>query len=397
MSGNTPPKSNKFLDSPDRGPAWFFHGRQEELNRFSRVLRYARQERKGTMFLLQGAPGAGKTALLHECKKRAVYSGWGVAHIGPRALGKRSELAADLGKSYVTMKSRNVGIDGQVGYSGWLAGFVRGAWGLTLEYGGRSEGEILRSVAKRRGLVLILDEAQDLQETGKISIEMHDAIRTTLRQIHNGDIGAPVVLLAGGLGSTARVLESFGISRFDRRFVHQLGSLSTDEGRSVLTDWLVNAGGIPADHENLPKWIDTLVAECHDWPQHLVVYAQAAGEWLAANGHEMGLSVPQEVLAAGKKTREEYYLERISKLSRAETMVLANLLTEKEQDPYLTKVEIIEAYSRDLPSEQSTEIFQGLLHKGVVAEDPKQHLMVPVPSMRSWLVREFADASPGIS
>ena len=50
----------------DRGPAKYFHGRREILSSFHELLLHANQNRGGTTFLIQGAPGAGKTALLAE-------------------------------------------------------------------------------------------------------------------------------------------------------------------------------------------------------------------------------------------------------------------------------------------------------------------------------------------
>ena len=41
------------------------------------------QSEMGTTFLIQGAPGAGKTALFAECEKQAKGEGWRVARLGP--------------------------------------------------------------------------------------------------------------------------------------------------------------------------------------------------------------------------------------------------------------------------------------------------------------------------
>ena len=51
----------------DRGPAKYFHGRKQILHDFNELVERATQADSGTTFLIQGAPGAGKTALLYEC------------------------------------------------------------------------------------------------------------------------------------------------------------------------------------------------------------------------------------------------------------------------------------------------------------------------------------------
>ncbi len=55
----------------DRGPAKYFHGRKQVLSDFNELMERAVQAKSGTTFLIQGAPGAGKSALLEECKNRA--------------------------------------------------------------------------------------------------------------------------------------------------------------------------------------------------------------------------------------------------------------------------------------------------------------------------------------
>ena len=67
----------------DRSPARYFHGRKQILHDFKELLVHAAQAKSGTTFLIQGAPGAGKTALLHECEKLALTAKWKTANIDP--------------------------------------------------------------------------------------------------------------------------------------------------------------------------------------------------------------------------------------------------------------------------------------------------------------------------
>jgi len=56
----------------DRGHARYFHGRKTILADFSNILHLAVHkdyEHNGTIFLIQGAPGVGKTALLYKCSE----------------------------------------------------------------------------------------------------------------------------------------------------------------------------------------------------------------------------------------------------------------------------------------------------------------------------------------
>ena len=59
----------------DRGEAKYFHGRTQILEDFRKLVERSDRAKSGTTFLIQGAPGAGKTALLAECAKQAKRKG----------------------------------------------------------------------------------------------------------------------------------------------------------------------------------------------------------------------------------------------------------------------------------------------------------------------------------
>ena len=82
----------------DRGPAKYFHGRKRILHDFKELLVRAEQTKSGTTFLIQGAPGAGKTALLHECEKLARSAKWKTTNIDPTALWEPEILRHSLSR-----------------------------------------------------------------------------------------------------------------------------------------------------------------------------------------------------------------------------------------------------------------------------------------------------------
>ena len=64
-----PPPSTEIAD--DRGETKYFHGREKEVGGFLKKLSESKDRKTGPIFLVQGPPGVGKTALLGECRKRA--------------------------------------------------------------------------------------------------------------------------------------------------------------------------------------------------------------------------------------------------------------------------------------------------------------------------------------
>ncbi len=86
---------------PDRGPTPYFHGRTEIIDTFNRYINhYGNEQKGGTTFLIQGAPGAGKTALLDVLSSRAEEQKWEVSKISTEDLYTPASMAQSLGKSY---------------------------------------------------------------------------------------------------------------------------------------------------------------------------------------------------------------------------------------------------------------------------------------------------------
>ncbi len=71
--------------------------------------------------LIQGALGAGKTALLDVLSKRAKERGWSIAKIKPTALWTPSELRRSLGQKVRSKLPKKVQIGLQLGQAGVVA------------------------------------------------------------------------------------------------------------------------------------------------------------------------------------------------------------------------------------------------------------------------------------
>ena len=103
----------------DRGPAEYFHGRKAIIDTFNSALEVFRKKNKGTTFLIQGAPGAGKTALLDVLSTQAKSNGWEVADIAIEDLYNPASMAQSLGEAYlinseIALKAGITFIEGQV-------------------------------------------------------------------------------------------------------------------------------------------------------------------------------------------------------------------------------------------------------------------------------------------
>ncbi len=273
----------------DRGPARYFHGRTQILRDFEELVERSMQANGGTIFLIQGPPGAGKSALLYECEKMVEPIGWNITDIDPPAFWDVNELRQSLDLR------RTINVE---------AGSVRVGLPDIVEAEvstGRSPQTVKGLLQKDKDpLLLILDEAQALGKIDDLSPDQRHTATGILKAIHNGTLDRPVILLAAGLGMTSESFESFQISRFSESCFVELGSLRKKSERAVILDWLKREGGVKEDPR---KWIDAIVQETHGWPQHIVSYADSAAKQLDVDNGVMTANGLRTVMEKGRGGR----------------------------------------------------------------------------------------------
>ena len=359
----------------DRGPAAYFHGRQEIIDTFTSVLKRYRAKKGGTTFFVQGAPGAGKTALLAVLSEKAQGEKWTVATIKIKDLHNPASMAQALDKSY--------NIDKQVALS-YGVEFVGRAHVKRIQ-GSASAEDILKNFAPRRGLILVLDEAQYLGNLNDTPTEKH-LVRDTLDMIHNGGLDKPIMLLAAGLGTTESAFNSLGISRFVRDCAVGLGPLDKESERLVIRDWIVQEGGAKG---NPGPWIDAIAKETHGWPQHIISYIEPAVRYLESHDHRMTDEGLRIVLEKGNKFRINYYETRVKEFSMKQRQVIASFIPDLQQSGYLEKEKVIDVLTPKYGEEKSEKFFEDILHSGILSHKPGGVYGVPIPSMQTWLIEEY--------
>ena len=358
----------------DRGPAKYFHGRKQILHDFNELVARAIQAKSGTIFLIQGAPGAGKSALLHECAEQAKSAKWEIAKIAPVALWNPGRLRQYLGL-------KNIKIEGGSAHLG-VPGIAQAD--ISAERSPHTVETLLQ--AGKAPLLLTLDEAQTLgMENEFPANQIHNA-RSVLNAIHNGELGRSVILLAVGLGTTGEYFRSFGISRFAKRCLVELGALEKEAEREVLRDWLTKEGGAKGDPT---AWIDAIAQETQGWPQHILSYVESALEQLDADKSVMtpeGLNV---VLEAGLVSRSKYYDRRAHGFPEEVRQSLARPFRNIPLGESTTFSEIMNSLTQNYNQDKADDIFHQALEKGIIDERSGRY-SIPIPSMHDWLVSNYA-------
>ncbi len=358
----------------DRGATDYFHGRKPILKRFEDLLDKSRETSGGTIFLVQGPPGIGKTALLAECWEKAAEAGWHVAEIDPEDLWDADKLQETLG---LPPEKRTVS--------------------HTVEGGGTLDLNLVKGGAKRRKtyvvdtyratplglikkaggpLLLILDEAQHLGEDGGPPEEHRKPVRTLLKKIHNGGIGKPVILLAGGLGRTHAAFRALGISRMKENSKFDMELLEKEEERLIIRDWLKKAGEATGD---VTHWIDTITTETYQWPRHVDSYARNAARLIKDNHGQMTEDLLRSVMEEGRANRMEYYKGRLDGVDNDDILRLVKIFRNAQE--HVPQKELLEKLGEAVFSQV---VSQGVLYR------KNGFYTIPIPSLHKYLTERAA-------
>lgn len=359
----------------DRGPANYFHGRKQILDDFSKVAGRAIRTKSGTIFLIQGAPGAGKTALMYECEKLARNSGWKVFRMPARALWDPDNLRRTLGLGNIPQVT-----GGTVEIS--AGPFARG--GVIVKKASGAPLEILRS--GKHPLLLKLDEAQTLETTNAPPPEQAGTVTDVLNAIHNGEMDRPVILIAAGLGTTVDTFISLGKSRFSLECLVELGALDKEASRAVIHDWLKKEGRANGDPT---AWIDAIAQETHGWPQHILSYVEPALGRLHADDGNMTAEGLSAVLKAGRAFRSEYCERRADDFDEEHRQSFAKLLIDVPLGGSITASKIRSSLTQEYGPDEAEKLFRRALHRGILHRRRGTYV-IPIPSMHDWLVTNYS-------
>ncbi len=324
--------------------------------------------------LIQGAPGAGKTALLEEMALDAMEKRWDVVEINLDDLYNPIHMAQTLGKPYISRKQTATRVDSKL---------------LSREYikeiaGDSSVPQVLERMTPKRGVLLILDEAQRVGHFIDTPNEL--TVMATLDRFHNGKLPHPVILLAAGLGQTEEAFRMLGISRFKGGCFVELGALGKEPERAVIQDWLVKEGEAKGDST---PWIDAIAQKTHGWPQHITAYGDAAAKQIRKDDGEMtptGLEVVYEV---GESRREAYYKQCAKGISRKERCSLARLIKNVVPGKGLHREDIEVALSQEYgDSDKAKSLFKKAVERGILHSQDELY-SIPIPSMQNWLISNY--------
>ena len=406
-----------WLDRTDRvevGREAFFCGRDAEydvLRNAANILRSGRIG-GGTM-IFQGAPGAGKTALMQECMEAvrlhstpdepwvavsvhpgtlsspigvvmqlldaAIEESKRVSKITSGALAQKFGKLLELGvKLYEELSERGIGI-------------ASIAVGGKSEAGGHSDSTVSSSrifrcavpLLEEFHLVVFVDEAQNTP--------VESGTRGVLDCIHRDLQGFPLVAAFFGLSDTQEVLSKCGLSRFADERVCNLEPLSMEDTavsfRRMLDTYYIGT------EEEKAVWVNALTELSQGWPQHINRIGVAAGRVIRTHEHQLGSHLLEHALEKGIERKNDYYAGRLAAGSNPPWVYkrLALPAVKKQGDLAgilsIDEVAQLSEPARKQKEETIDEFVTNALHAGLLApvKNLPYHYRFPIPSLGDYL------------
>ena len=410
----------------DRDHPMVFAGRDPEFALFDSAIHGARHGGVGRTVVVQGVPGAGKTALLNEHANRlsARHQG-GQPPVIPVPL-RPNDLDAPPAaiieevdrqyRAFVAEDERSARLDRAV-HSARLA-----ARTLFASFTKRDFSEFRPSARApaslpialdeyvsfrvgRKGstIMLLVDEAQNLEDTKHV--------RRHLDALHGGVRGNTHMLLACfGLANTVERLRTLGLSRLATGHVRTIGPLSDKDAAQVVIETLDAAladafdcgslDHVERGHTERGRWIDeaasAILGESANFPHHLANGCRGLAEIVLSEG--VGAAPPVEALRRKcRGYRADYYNTRL--LPWESHTIALSLAFGASADEWIPATELARSLmasdNRGLPVNQATaaKVMDELRDNGYI-EERTGSCRCAIPSLRSHFKAALGDLRP---
>ena len=390
----------------DRKAAAVFVGRQDTISAIEANCRDALwsvrngENASGQTFLVQGAPGAGKSALLAHLVKRwdgrkgcpqvLVMSGNILKDVSATALAIAKKINPDKAKLF-----RQRIISGGA-TSLRIPGIAEGEVSSSRETEGEEATfEVLASLKPPREweqpLCILVDEIQ------KVGDEHH----ACLLSLQLGDHGLPIVPIYAGLADSSARLYKAASPRLETGNTHTLGVLASEEVHSCVKQMLDRCR-IAYTDDQLEHLAAGISERSEGWPQHVRTETAALFWGLRQVDCDLRVVDFDAVNQRARTYREESYEARQSTEMERSVHLVAAVMQAIPKTESIRQGQVVDIIREKeipdgpedwrLPEGTSAEGFlDHLIHQGILQPIGKSRLICPIPSLRAWLIDQVDD------
>ncbi|MCY4287617.1 MAG: AAA family ATPase [Aestuariivita sp.] len=368
----------------------------------------------GNTTVIQGAPGAGKSAVLSYLTQLNAHK----SEKGPKALAISSvELddnfpdvllaIAALGrtnkrklKSIVQTGVRGLGGLALLDFMNFVDLDLQNLKDLFRTHDIQNIGSLYKAFPAAEWdspVIVAIDEAQNLP-SGR-----HTTQAKFLRSLHEAVTKLPLTLVLAGLGDTQERIRSMGMTQGVK--AQSIGCFTREETDLLTEKWCVHFGiQVGAQRDR----IDALIARTDGWPRHVHWAQQALAEALLIEGVD-GIAdrIPnwEMVQARSRHLRRNYYATQYSDAMAASRKLVGSVMLElarEAQDGRFLKLDEIVALVENFSMGENEPAYRipkpydshgyvnHLIHCGALQRrsmSPDDHtLTCPIPSFQSYIV-----------
>ncbi len=402
-----------FVLRGEKSPPPVFVGREGVLNTILALAELTGRDGQaspGNTRIIQGAPGAGKSSVLHELTVQNVLPKV------PKTLEISSVELCDqfpdvlraIGILGATPKSQLIKLASTAARSlGNLALLdVLGGVKLSMDLAGLFKSHKIESIGSLHKafpapqwdspVIVAVDEAQNLAP------DRDSAQARFLRAIHEARTKLPITLVCAGLGDTQEHLRDLGLTHGIQ--AHSLGCLTIEEYTELMPRFCAHFGmTMGACLER----VLALVRTTDGWPRHVHWAQQALTEAVLEPGVEGDLDRITDwdaLQARSDELRHGYYATQFSTEMDSSRLLVGRVMFEVGKAQQLGQslprdkiVTLVETYAESedeagwrIPEGHSAQTYvTHLVHCGALQMDSSSRSMsCPIPSFQSYIIRQ---------
>ena len=397
-----------WLNQTDRaevGRESFFRGRDSEFDIFRTAAMSLDAGRiGGNTMIFQGAPGAGKTALMAECMEAVrrhskPEAPWVAVNMPFANLASASAVMSAIARSVrsETERLRNAHGGRIEAFFQGLTEQARNLFGVLMERGVSAFGVSIGATSEIQNVAPeVFQRAAPLLEKYRIVVCVDEAQNTPVRCstqaaidcLHRDSQGIPLVALFFGLSNTRNVLRQCGLSRFAHGRVANIERLSIDDASSSIRS-MFDAYDFTGAPEDRKMWVESLAELSRGWPQHINRVGVSAARVISANGARIEKRMLTQAVETGLKSMEDYYAERLEAGSNRAWVYKQLASSAKEAGGALSYDEIAQltGNAREQMDQTMDKFLNNALRAGLLApvREIPDHYRIPIPSFSDYL------------
>jgi len=408
-------KLKQFTETDEKEPTPFYAGREDLIRDIlgsakTAAGKHGRKEKPaGRTWVIQGAPGAGKSCLLEELAKDPVSRGcepWDgqmpvVVIVSRTMLEDEAKLTKKIAESLLEgvddtyRKTVEKGLSAQGGFRfGEFFSVSAQAGRRTVTAPPDATLESLEKLDKEcweRPLVIAVDEIQNVTERAL----------PVLEKLHLGDHRLPVVPVYGGLSNSKNRLEEVGLTRLSPKKTVTLERLRQSDAERAVQRMLEECNVRNHAGSDIAR---LLALQTEGWPQHLHNGMVLLAEEIVERNGDLGKVDFERVLGNERLSREEGHENRLTPEMKKRPVYVARVMTAvtaavaNGEDTKINKVlKIMKGISESgkeedecLPEGMQADEFleRHLVRRGALQEGNDRNFSCPIPCFARFLIRE---------